>query len=647
MEQEARERLGYDIKGQIHHIEAAIALRYPDEFAHVDNIDKALEETDQLEYCAVYPKGKRFPTTGWLKGSVIDLADLIHLVDVPETAFHKCAKDLETRINEAVSMFPPLAKLNEGPVHKIFKRLGLTEDPKAKELKRDERKKAKKIQVGRISGAIIANALLFQERIAAAYTDIDPIHKVCGRHVSNRQQNALETWRKILDINYWPIFDAAIDIIDALTAHPASEVLRILAGAAERIQEQGLLYENDLTGHVFQNLIVDRKYLAAFYTLPTSAALLARLAVNKIKDIDWSDADKIGELRIADFACGTGALLSAVYDQIANRYERATGGNPAVLHQSLMEDVFHGFDVVHYATCLTASILSGKQPGIDYQDTHFGTMPYGRQSDGNVKIGSLEFLDKSEQRIMFHTGDPAQQIHGQRTDRRRIEVLNNDLDLVIMNPPFTRNVTREGEYEGTFAAAFAAFGASDQDQRDMAKRMGLLKRGTCYHASAGMASAFAAIANKKLKPGGVLALVLPMTAAMGSSWQKLRTLLTKEYEDVEVISLADAKCYEVAFSAFTSMADCLVVARKKSASTLSRSDTPTRFISLHQRPDKLAAAGETARELIAKKTKRKLEGGPFGGDEVFCGIKNGEKMGETISATVPKHESRLESCPHP
>ncbi len=640
VEEQAREHVGQRIDGQPHKIEAAIALRYPNRIATVDDIDKELKKTKDLEYCAVYPQGKRFPTTGWLTGSVCDLADLIHLVDVPETAFDKAAEDLETRINEAVSMFPPLAKLNEGPVHKIFKRLGLTEDPKAKQEKPPKRRSEKRTQVGRISGAIIANALLFQERIAAAYTDIDPIHKVCGRHVSNRQQNALETWRKILDINYWPIFDAAIEIIDALTAHPASEVLRILAGAAERIQEQGLLYENDLTGHVFQNLIVDRKYLAAFYTLPTSAALLARLAGNKIKDIDWSNADKIGELKIADFACGTGALLSAVYDQIANRYERATGNNPADLHKALMEDVFHGFDVVHYATCLTASILSGKQPGIDYKDTHFGTMPYGRQSDGNVKIGSLEFLDKSEQRIMFHTGDPAQQIHGQRTDRRRIEVLNNDLDLVIMNPPFTRNVTREGEYEGTFAAAFAAFGASDQDQRDMAKRIGLLKRGTCYHGNAGIASAFVAIANKKLKAGGVLALVLPLTAAAGAAWQNLRDLLAKDYEDVEVISLADAKCYEVAFSAFTSMADCLIIARKKSATISARADKPTRFVSLRQRPNKLAAAGETARkltELSAKKTKRKLESGPFGADEVFCGK---EKMGETIQANIQRKKPK-------
>ena len=67
---------------------------------------------------------------------------------------------------------------------------------------------------------------------------------------------------------------------------------------------------HDLTGRIFQTLIADRKYLATFYTLPASAALLARLAVAKMEGVDWSDPkEAIGKLRIADFACGTGALL--------------------------------------------------------------------------------------------------------------------------------------------------------------------------------------------------------------------------------------------------------------------------------------------------------------------------------------------------
>ena len=449
----------------------------------------------------------------------------------------------------------------------------------------------------------------------------------------------MTAWKKILDINYWPIFATARDILRLLPAHKASPILEKLAAAAERIHEDGLLYENDLTGHVFQKLIIDRKYLAAFYTLPTSAALLARIAVAKMKDVDWSDADKIGELKIADFACGTGALLSAVYDQIANRYER-TGGKPSDLHQAMMEKVLMGFDVLPFATHLTASVLSGKYPDVIYDRSRIYTMPFGRQKDKEVKIGSLEFLGSVKQPVLVHTGDPDKQTGGKGEDLLRVDVRNN-LNLIIMNPPFTCPTNHSGEeLVDIINPAVAAFGASDLDMDEMGKRIKTLGKGTCWHGNAGLASVFAALANKKLKPGGVIALVLPLSVASGLSWKGLRTLFAKHYEDIEVISLATPKSYDIAFSADTSMADCLVIARKKSDSIPSRSDNPTRFISLRQRPDKLAAAGETARELIAKKTKRGLEDGPFGGTDIDCGGKQGEKMGEAITAPVQQSDPK-------
>ena len=631
VEQEARERLGYDIKGQIHHIEAAIALRYPDEFAHVDNIDKALEETDQLEYCAVYRKGKRFPITGWLTGSVTDLADLIHLVDVPKSAFDKLAEDLRESIDSAVSVLQYTKHYHL--TDKIFDALGLAEVLKTNDLPKKERLKHKNTQTRRIAGAIIANALIFHERIAGAHKHIQPIHQVCGRHARNRQQNALDAWEKILKINYWPIFDTAHKILNILSAGQASSILKTLTAAAERIHEDGLLYEHDLTGHVFQRLIIDRKYLAAFYTLPESAALLAHLAVAKMNGIDWSDPQEISRLRIADFACGTGALLSAVYDQIANCHER-TGGNPTKLHPLIIEQVLYGFDVLPYATHLTASCLSGKEPATIYNNSRLYTMPCGRQKDETVKIGSLEFLDKPEQRVLFHTGPPAKAKRiggkGEETiDIPKAKVTDNSLDLIIMNPPFTRNTSREGQTADAFAASFAAFGASKKDQKAMVNKMSQITKDTCYDGNIGISSAFAALANKKLKPGGILALILPLTVSVSSRWQKLRTLLAENYIDIEVISIAAAKSYDVAFSSDTSMADCLVVARKHNSEI--HDNRRIRFTSLLRRPTGFVQSSEIAKQLTTTKTIRNLEDGPFGGTDIFCG---GEKMGETITASV-------------
>ena len=494
VEEEAKGRLKSRLKNQSRPVESVIALIYPQELRQTTNLKASLAKT-RLRYRVFYANENPFPEHGWLEGSISDLADLIHLIAVPESAFDKCAKDLRNSIDSAVSVlqFSSAYHLTD----KIFDTLGLAGVVQTKDLPEKERLEHKNTQTRRIVGAIIANALIFHERIAGAHQHILPINQICGHPVYSSKKAALKAWEDILNINYWPIFDTAKEIIGLLPAHKASSILKTLTNAAERIHEDGLLYEHDLTGHVFQNLIIDRKYLAAYYTLPESAALLAHLAVSKMQNIDWKDAEAIGQLRIADFACGTGALLSAVYDQIATRHER-TGGNPKQLHSLMMEQVLYGFDVLPYAAHLTASILSGKEPAIIYERARIYTMPYGRQKDGTVEIGSLEFLDKAEQEVLFHTGNPAKQV-GSKVEATipKVEVPNNSLDLVIMNPPFTRNVTREGAYEGTFAAAFAAFGASDQDQKDMAKRMMLLKQGTCYHASAGMASAFVALADKK------------------------------------------------------------------------------------------------------------------------------------------------------
>ena len=171
----------------------------------------------------------------------------------------------------------------------------------------------------------------------------------------------------------------------------AATILKRLRDTAERIDATGVGNAHDLTGRIFQTLIADRKYLATFYTLPASAALLARLAVAKMDGVDWGDAEAIAKLRVGDFACGTGALLSAVYDQIAARHERA-GGDAAALHPTMMEEVLYGCDVMPSAVHITGSTLSGAQPSIRFGNSRIYSLPYGRLKDDSVAIGSLELL---------------------------------------------------------------------------------------------------------------------------------------------------------------------------------------------------------------------------------------------------------------
>ena len=510
VEAEAQARLGLSVTVHPRPIEAAIALRYPAAVGDAADLRAALASA-RLEYCVFTEEDngvQRFPASGWLAGAVEGLADLVRLVSVPQRAVDAATDTLQEGIDAAAKLLDAVDASRPGITRAMAQLLGMANVP----------------QTRRMACAIIANALVFHERIAGMHDPVQPLQLVCGDAIANPQGEVLTAWTDILQINYWPIFAIAKDLLSHLPAGDAATILRRLRETAQAISATGVDQAHDLTGRIFQRLIADRKYLATFYTLPASAALLARLAVAKLDGVDWADAASIGTLRVADFACGTGALLSAVYERLAARHERA-GGDPAALHRPMMEEVLYGCDVMPSAIHITGATLSGVRPDVDFGNSRLYTFPYGRQDDGSVKIGSLELLHASQALTLFNMSDPALRTGsaGEETAAQvNVEIRDIGFDLVIMNPPFTRNTTNEGEYIGTYGAAFAAFNASDADQRDMAKRMSMLKKETCYHGNAGMASAFAALGHRKLKPGGVLALVLPLSAAAGLSWQGFR-----------------------------------------------------------------------------------------------------------------------------
>ena len=313
----------------------------------------------------------RFPKSGWIEGSVGDLAELVRLVSVPQRAVEEAADALQKGIERAASVMDQLHESRPDVMPAIAGLLGMA-DVK---------------QTRRMAGAIIANAMVFHERLGGMH-GVKPLSQLCAGSVVSPKREILDAWTEILKINYWPIFAIARDIVDQIPAGEAAQLLTNLRTTVEDVAATGANQAHDLTGRIFQRLIADRKYLATFYTLPSSAALLARLAVAKLcpepaegMDFDWSDADAIGKLRIGDFACGTGALLSAVYDQIAVRHEQA-GGDLAALHPVMMEDVLYGCDVMPSAIHITGSTLSGAQPTVGFGNTRLYTLAYGRQEDG-------------------------------------------------------------------------------------------------------------------------------------------------------------------------------------------------------------------------------------------------------------------------
>ena len=574
---------------------------------------------------------RRFPDSGWLDGFIHDLADLIRLVSVPQRAVDQAVDALEKGVETAAKELDEISSLRPGITEEIAKRLGMRNLP----------------QTRRMACAIIANAMIFHDHIAGMHDGVKPLDKVCGPTVANPKAEVLQAWTHILTINYWPIFAIAKNLVEELPTGEASAILRLSQHTAGEVAATGVTNAHDLTGRLFQRLIADRKYLATFYTLPTSAALLARLAVAKLKDIDWSNAETISRFKVGDFACGTGALLSAVYQQIAARHE-ISGGNSQRLHPVMMEEVLRGCDVMPSAIHITSSTLSGAQPNIGYSKSHLYVMPYGQQKDGDVRIGSLELLQSSDVQSLLNTNDPALRASSTGEDTSHqlysVDISHAGFDLVIMNPPFTSNTKHYNADDGVQNAAFAAFDTTPAEQGDMACRLkqlakdvtadGVTYHSTTYHGHAGLASAFADLAERKIRPNGVVALVLPFTAINGSSWAKFRELIATRYTDITIVSIA-ANGKDMSFSSDTGMAECLVVARK--ASRAEKSSLRAKFVSLNGRPADFVSAAESAKMILTDTPSALwcLEDGPYGGIPLYLGDM---QIGEMLDAPLYNHK---------
>ena len=221
----------------------------------------------------------------------------------------------------------------------------------------------------------------------------------------------------------------------------------------------------------------DRKFLATFYTLPESAALLAELAVGRIAT-DWSKPAALKRLRACDFACGTGTLITAAYHALLARHRRA-GGDDAAVHRAMMERSIVAADLMPAATHLTISMLSSAHPTTPFEATQVHLLPYGRQEDAKTgfALGALDLIRKQHGTGLFE--NTAIEVHrgtggaagvsreGQGwSDTFLLE--HESMDLVIMNPPFTRPTNHEATTVPV--PSFAGLGNDAAEQAAMSRR---------------------------------------------------------------------------------------------------------------------------------------------------------------------------------
>ena len=566
VEEDAIDRLGRHLSGSGVAIEQCVAVRVPDSLKTTPQHDLDAQTAEATyEYCLFSETDSdddplRWPADGWITGAINDLALLIETASISERMVAQSLDVLERGISETAVQ---LREATEDRPH-VNTRIATT-------LLQEDGE-----QTSRMAMAIVANALTFQTMLAGAF-DIRTIDELRRQGVIPKSA-VLREWERILEINYWPIFHIASEVLGPIPDGVAARLLDKLADVSSELEAHGVTQSHDIYGRMFQRMISDRKFLATFYTLPASATLLAELAVETM-DLEWGDPDEVTRLRAVDFACGTGTLITALYQAMLGRHRRA-GGDDEAVHKTMMETSIFAADIMPAATHLTTSMLSSTHPTTPFEQTRVHLLPYGQQEDelgaATFALGALDLIRAQHGTglfentgIMVHSGtDTAQDVKREAGKMTATFLLKHQsMDVVIMNPPFTRPTNHEAT--DVPVPSFAGLGNDEAEQAAMSRLLRDIRReidDPAGHGNAGLASNFLDLADTKIRPGGVLALVMPLSLLQGNAWKGSRDLLRTKYESAVVVSLASAvRDSAVSFSADTGMGEVLLVARRRTS----------------------------------------------------------------------------------
>ena len=208
--------------------------------------------------------------------------------------------------------------------------------------------------------------------------------------------------------------------------------------------------------------------------------------------------------------------------------------------------------------------------------------------DGIPYLGSLDFL--SGQARLAAWPSATQQVESEQGTAEPPP----PMDLVIMNPPFTRDSLRHDQFSSSDEQAIK--------QREKEVLEGQPHRGAArLHSSGG---AFTVLSEKMLNTGaGTLALILPSVVPTAPGNQELRRYLAQRFHIDTIVSSHDPG--RIFFSENTSIGEVLLICRRWNGEG---PKPPTRVVNLARNP-------ATPMESLATAARIERSGGEAGRDE--------------------------------
>jgi len=311
-------------------------------------------------------------------------------------------------------------------------------------------------------------------------------------------------FNKILAINYKPIY--ALDVVDVVPEKYLKDTFDLIWG----LEVEKVRYE--LPGRIFHALMPSyiRKILAAFYTRPHAADILSHLAIER------SDEE------VFDPACGSGTILVSAYKAKKDLFVgEGRVGNP---HKNFCENEIYGADIMPFAVHLTSANLATMDVGETLAHDQIIQGDSIRLKPGLAYEGSL-----------LQMGLFKQAMKAKKTSGEEHDVELDTVDVVLMNPPFTKTERRIQDFV---------------DMETFRRRAG---------GHVGLWGHFVFLADLFLKEEGTYGAVLPINVLRGTESERVRKLLLQEWTPLYILK----PTYNYGFSEWAEYRDIIIICRKE------------------------------------------------------------------------------------
>ena len=550
--------------------DGAFAVLFPEDLRQSlphEAMRKLAYSLDSYAATAIFADHDPRPTLCFDKGTLVELADWIaEQVLKPPSKIQPSPEFATSVLAHAVTyMTAAMRNIGAEDLEDIFGGRSVFEN-----ILQYEKGKYPVQDMRRAAAYLVINQIMFYHALSKAHPDR---YEALDESKITKPNSLAKYFYRVLKDDYTPAF--GFDVVSRLpsrrdiTQKLRDVTKRILSLSPEKI-------DHDVLGQVFHKLIPQklRKRVAAFYTNPEAAEMLAKLAIDN------------ANARVMDLAVGSGTLLVAAYHRKRELLQKAGQEFKPKDHRRFLEKELTGIDIMPFAAHLAVVHLSLQEPLYETERVRVAVWD-STELTPNRKIPAvskeLREVYKQPTLDVFKEGKTPKLSEEAYIKKGAVtldkiggeEIQLERVNVVIMNPPFTRQERVPESYKAKLVERFEDY---PQD---------------VLHGQLGLYGYFIPLADRFLQDGGRMAFVLPSSVLRVQSTDGIRRFLVQKYHIEYVITAWQ----RAAFSEATEFREILLVAKKLPFKERKNNQRRTTFVTLRKLPQSREEALRFADEI--------------------------------------------------